>query len=328
MSTTRPASSSQPKLLPSYRNALRTAHYSPRTEAAYAGWVRRFVRFHQLRHPLDLGERDVAAYLTYLATERRVSASTQQQALSALLFLYREVLRRPLGDLGTMLRARAPARIPVVLTRAEVHRVLEELEGVYRLLGMLLYGAGLRVQEALTLRVKDIDFARGEITVRRGKGAKDRMTVLPDAVRAALAAHLEEVNALHERDLAAGAGRVWLPEALARKYPRAAGEWVWQWVFPASRQFTEPGTGELRRHHLHPSAIQRGMADAVRRAGLSKRASCHTLRHSFATHLLEAGYDIRTVQELLGHRDVSTTMIYTHVLNRGGRGVVSPLDGE
>ena len=321
-----PASTTQPKLLPSYRNALRTAHYSPRTEAAYSGWVRRFVRFHQLRHPLELGEREVAAYLTHLATEGRVSASTQQQALSALLFLYREVLRRPLGNLGAVLRARAPARIPVVLTRAEVYRVLEELEGVYQLVAMLLYGAGLRLQEAITLRVKDIDFARGEITVRRGKGAKDRMTVLPDTVRAPLAAHLEEVNALHERDLAAGTGRVSLPDALARKFPRAATEWGWQWVFPATRQFATPGTGELRRHHLHPTAIQRAVGEAVRRAGLSKRASCHTLRHSFATHLLEAGYDIRTVQELLGHRDVSTTMIYTHVLNRGGLGVQSPAD--
>jgi integron integrase len=326
MSDVHRASPAQPKLLPSYRNALRTAHYSPRTEAAYLGWVRRFVRFHELRHPLQMGEREVAAYLTHLATERMVSASTQQQALSALLFLYREVLQRPLGNLGSVLRARAPVRIPVVLTRGEVHRVLEELEGVYQLVGMLLYGAGLRLQEAIMLRVKDIDFARGEIAVRRGKGAKDRMTVLPEAGRGSLAAHLEEVNALHERDLAGGAGRVWLPEALARKYPRAATEWAWQWVFPASRQYAEPGSGELRRHHLHASAIQRAMAEAVRRAGLSKRASCHTLRHSFATHLLEAGYDIRTVQELLGHRDVSTTMIYTHVLNRGGLGVQSPAD--
>ncbi|MGH7560161.1 MAG: integron integrase [Gemmatimonadales bacterium] len=308
-----------------YRQALRTGHYSRRTEAVYVNWVRRFVRFHGLRHPLDLGEAEVSAYLTHLADRGRVSASTQQQALSALLFLYRDVLRRPLGSLGAVFRARAPTRVPVVLTRVEVHRILEELEDTYHLIGLLLYGAGLRLSEVVSLRVKDLDLARGEITVRRGKGAKDRVTVLPDLLRGALAAHLEGVKALHERDLAEGAGGVELPEALERKFPNAAAEWAWQWVFPAARQYVD-GAGKRRRHHLHPTAVQRAMTAAVRRSGLTKRASCHTLRHSFATHLLEAGYDIRTVQELLGHRDVSTTMIYTHVLNRGGLGVQSPAD--
>jgi integron integrase len=273
-----------------------------------------------------LGEAEVSEFLTDLAARRRVAPSTQQQALSALLLFYRDVLRRPLGDLGPVQRARAPHRLPVVLTRAEVVRVMEELDGRYGLVGMLLYGAGLRLLEAVTLRIQDLDFGRGEVTIRRGKGAKDRVTVMPERLRSALAAHLEGVRALHERDLAKGSGRVALATALARKYPNAAGEWGWQWVFPAGRQYRERGTGILRRHHLHPSAVQRAVTRAVRAAGLSKRASCHTLRHSFATHLLEAGYDIRTVQELLGHRDVSTTMIYTHVLNRGGLGVQSPAD--
>lgn len=319
-------SPAQPKVLVRLRHAIRSAHYSPRTEAAYVAWVRRFIRFHRLRHPLELAEAEVSQYLTDLATRRKVSASTQQQALSALLLFYREVLHRPLGYLGLVRRATAPTRLPVVLTRGEVHRVLEELDGTYRLVGMLLYGAGLRLLEAVTLRVKDVDFARGEITVRRGKGAKDRVTVFPERLRGALAAHLETVKLLHEGDLGAGAGSVVLPEALGRKCPNAPREWSWQWVFPAARRYRERTTGEERRHHLHPSAMQRAMAQAVRAAALSKRASCHTLRHSFATHLLESGYDIRTVQELLGHRDVSTTMVYTHVLNRGGLGVQSPAD--
>lgn len=305
---------------------MRVAHMSPRTEAAYVMWIRRFIRHHGLRHPRELGEAEVAEFLTHLADRQGVAASTQQQALSALLFFYRDVLGRPLGHLGPVHRARRPHRLPVVLTRGEVHRVLEELGGVYRLVGMLLYGAGLRLLEAVTLRVKDVDFARSEITVRRGKGGKDRVTVLPERLRGPLAAHLEGVKTLHEKDLSSGSGRVVLPEALGRKFPNASGEWAWQWVFPAARQYRERETGILRRYHLHPTAVQRAMAAAVRAAGLSKRASCHTLRHSFATHLLEAGYDIRTVQELLGHRDVSTTMVYTHVLNRGGLGVQSPAD--
>ena len=315
-----------PKLLVRMRRVLRAAHYSPRTEAVYVGWVRRFVRFHGLRHPDRLRETEVVAFLTHLATEGRVSASTQQQALSALLVLYRDVLGRPLGDLGSVLKARAPSRLPVVLSRGEVQRVLEELAGTSQLIGILLYGAGLRLTEAVTLRVKDVDLGRGEITIRRGKGAKDRVTVLPERVRGPLAAHLEMVKELHQRDLAVGAGRVVLPEALDRKLPGASAEWAWQWVFPGTRLYRDRRMGEMRRHHLHHTAVQRAMTAAVRRAGLAKRASCHTLRHSFATHLLESGYDIRTVQELLGHRDVSTTMIYTHVLNRGGLGVQSPAD--
>ena len=321
-----PVSAAQPKVLARLRHAIRAVHYSPRTEAAYVAWVRRFIRYHRLRHPAELAEAEVSEYLTDLAVRRMVSASTQQQALSALLFFYREVLRQPLGYLGLVQRAHKPARLPVVLTRAEVHRILEELQGVYRLVGMLLYGAGLRLLEAVALRVKDLDFARGELTVRHGKGAKDRVTVLPERLRGVLAAHLEGVKALHEKDLASGGGRVVLPAALARKYPNAPAEWGWQWVFPAQRTYREPGTEQIRRHHLHQTAVQRAMTAAVRASGVSKRASCHTLRHSFATHLLEAGYDIRTVQELLGHRDVSTTMIYTHVLNRGGLGVQSPAD--
>jgi integron integrase len=320
------SSATGPKLLGRLRLAIRTGHYSPRTEAAYVVWVRRFVRFHGLRHPADLGESEVAAFLTHLATVRRVAASTQTQALSALLFLYRKVLGRPLGIVGPIVRARSPVRLPVVLTRAEVWRVLEELEGVYRLVGTLLYGAGLRLAEAVSLRVKDVDFERGEVLVRRGKGARDRVTVLPDGLRQPLAAHLEETKVLHQGDLAEGSGRVVLPGALERKLPNAGAGWGWQWVFPAARQYVEAGSGRRRRHHLHPTAMQRAMTEAVRRSGVVKRASCHTLRHSFATHLLEAGYDIRTVQELLGHRDVSTTMIYTHVLNRGGLGVQSPAD--
>ena len=319
-------SAAQPKLLRRVRLASRSAHYSPRTEAAYLSWIKRFVRFHGLRHPQDLGEREVSAFLTHLAMERRVAPSTQKQALSALLLLYRDVLERPLGPLGPVARARPPSRLPVVLTRGEVLRVLEQLPGVTHLVGLLLYRAGLRLLEALTLRVKDVDFERGQLTIRRGKGAKDRVTVLPERARQPLAAQLERVKAVHENDLAIGAGRVVLPGALARKYPNAAVEWAWQWVFPAARRYREREGGMIRRHHLHATVVQRAVTGAVRAVGLSKRATCHTFRHSFATHLLEAGYDIRTLQELLGHRDVSTTMIYTHVLNRGGLGVQSPAD--
>jgi integron integrase len=256
-----------------------------------------------------------------------VSAATQAQALAALLFLYRHVLDRPLRGLGSVPRARAPVRIPVVLSRAEVESVLGGLERTPRLIGMLLYGSGLRLLEALTLRVKDLDLERGEIRIRRAKGARDRVTVLPDRLRQSLSDHLGQVLLQHEQDLAEGAGSVALPDALRRKYPQAAKSWPWQWVFPAGRRHVDSADGETRRHHLHESVMQRAMVAAVRRSGIGKRASCHTLRHSFATHLLEGGYDIRTVQELLGHRDVSTTMIYTHVLNKGGLGVRSPIDG-
>ncbi len=273
-----------------------------------------------------MAEPEVNAFLTHLAVDRRVSASTQNQALAALLFLYEHVLGRPLDRLAGVVRANRPKRLPVVLTRPEVRRVLAELDGSYRLMGELMYGSGLRLLECLRLRVKDVDFDRGEITVRGGKGNKDRVTMLPDAVRPALTAHLRRVKELHERDLAAGFGRVFLPDALGRKFPAAAAEFRWQYVFPSAKLSVDPRGGQTRRHHAHEAAVSRAVAAAVRRAGLTKRATSHSFRHSFATHLIEAGYDIRTVQELLGHEDVSTTMIYTHVLSRGGQGVRSPLD--
>jgi integron integrase len=323
MSSSPPA---RPRLLGQVRAACRLRQLSRRTEQAYLSWIRRFVRFHRLRHPKEMGEAEVLAFLTDLTARGRVSHSTQMQALSALMFLYRDVLRRPLGPVRGLVRASGPRRMPVVLTVAEVAGVLGRLRGDPWLVAMLLYGAGLRLMEALTLRVKDVDLARREILVRRGKGAKDRVTVFPERLCGPLAAHLEEVGMQHRRDLAAGAGRVELPGALERKAPGWAAAWPWQWVFPAHRQYRDSATGECRRHHLDPTVVQRAMAVAVRASGLTKRATCHTLRHSFATHLLEVGYDIRTVQELLGHSDVSTTMVYTHVLNRGGLGVRSPAD--
>jgi integron integrase len=255
-----------------------------------------------------------------------VSSSTQTQALSALLFLYRHVFGREVGDLGGVIRARKPQRVPVVMTRGEVQDVLAELEGDRWLMAALMYGAGLRLSECLHLRVQDIDFARGEITVRNGKGAKDRVTMLPDSLRGALQDQLRRARAVHRADLAEGWGRVLLPDALDRKYPSAAAEWRWQWVFPQERRWTDPKTRAQGRHHVHSTLMQRSFREAVRRAGIPKQVGCHTLRHSFATHLLEVGYDIRTIQELLGHKSVTTTMIYTHVLNRGGRGVRSPID--
>lgn len=317
---------SNPRILRRMRSKMRLGRYSLRTEQAYAGWVVRFVRFHRMRHPMDMAEAEVAAFLTWLTEERGVSLSTRVQAQAALQYLYQEVLRRPLRLEHLVPRGRGPTRIPVVLDVGEVGRVLARLRGVHRLIGLLLYGSGLRLMECLTLRVKDVDLARNEIRVRRGKGQKDRVTLLADSAAALLGEHLLRVKALHEKALAAGTGTVALPGALAHKYPRADRSWPWQWLFPASRVFADRRTGELHRHHLHPSAVQRAMAEAVRESGVGKRASCHTMRHSFATHLLEAGYDIRTVQELLGHRDVSTTMIYTHVLLKGGRGVRSPAD--
>jgi integron integrase len=322
---------SKTKLLPTLRAKMRLAHFSPRTEKAYVDWVRRFVRYQAaqsggLRHPRDMGEREVVAFLTYLAADRGLSSATQAQASAALQFLYKHVVDRPLSGLGALPRARAPIRLPVVLNEEEVRAVFEHIGGVPRLVVMLLYGSGMRLLECLTLRVKDVDRERGEIRIRRGKGAKDRVTILPAVLGSDLRVHMQRVRALHQRDLAAGAGAVELPDALRRKYPAAPREWPWQWIFPARRRYQDASTGERRRHHLHPSVIQRAMKRAVAASGIGKRASCHTLRHSFATHLLDAGYDIRTVQELLGHRDVNTTMIYTHVLNRGGLGVRSPAD--
>ena len=305
---------------------MRARHLSTRTEQAYLGWILRYIRYHGTKHPRELGEREIVNYLTYLADERRVSRPTQMQALSALVLLYREVLEIPVGDLRRVLRSTSPARLPAVLTRGGVRALLNQLRGTTRLIALLLYGAGLRLMECLTLRMKDLDLERGEIRVRRGKGGKDRVTMLPATARPLLERHLERVRALHARDVAAGAGRVVMPNALDRKAPSWGTDIAWQWVFPASRRYRDAASGEERRHHVHESAVQRAVQGAVRAARITKRATCHTLRHSFATHLLEDGYDIRTLQELLGHTDVSTTMVYTHVLNRGGLGVRSPAD--
>ncbi len=316
----------RPRLLAQMRQALRVHHYSPRTEKAYVRWVRQFVVWHGMRHPAELGGEDVARFLTWLAEERRVSASTQTQALCALLFLYRRVLGLELSWMTDVVRARSRPRLPVVLSRDEVRTVVNRLEGEARLVVMLLYGSGLRLLEALRLRVKDLDFDQRQVVVRNGKGNKDRLTMLPESVRPDLRRRLAEVAAQHARDLANGAGWVALPHALARKYPEAGRELGWQWVFPGTRVLAEVADGRPGRHHLHETVIQRAVAAAVRGSGIAKRASSHSFRHSFATHLLEDGYDIRTVQELLGHADVSTTMVYTHVLNRGAFGVRSPAD--
>ena len=317
----------KPRLLDTVSDALRVRHYSRRTERAYVGWIRRYIVFHAKRHPAEMGAAEVSRFLSSLAVEGRVSASTQNQALAALLFLYGPVLGVELPWLDDLVRAVRPERLPVVLSRDEVRAVLLALRGTPRLISVLLYGAGLRLLECAGLRVKDLDFAANQIVVRSGKADRDRVTILPAVVRPALERQLARVSAQHERDLRAGAGWVELPHALARKYPNAGREWAWQWVFPATRTYTERTTSQRRRHHLHETVVQRAVYRAVREAGLTKPASCHTFRHSFATHLLEDGYDIRTVQELLGHRDVRTTMIYTHVLNRGPAAVRSPLDG-
>jgi integron integrase len=316
------------KLLDQVRMALRSRHYSRRTEQTYVQWIRQFILFHHKRHPAEMAEAGINAFLTDLAVRRRVSASTQNQALSALLFLYRHVLERDIGDLGHIIRARKPRRLPVVMTRDEVKAVLGQLEGDKWLMASLMYGAGLRLMECLGLRVQDIDFDGNQITVRDGKGSKDRRTMLPQSVKAPLRRHLRHVKIVHDGDLADGYGRVMMPNALDRKYANGPADWRWQWVFPQERRWVNRTTGEQGRHHVHESVIQRAVRDAVCRAGLTKRASCHTFRHSFATHLLEGGQDIRTVQELLGHKDVSTTMVYTHVLNRGPIGVRSPMDGD
>ncbi len=308
------------------RSTLRARHYSRRTEEAYLLWIRRFLRFHEGRRLENLGEEEITAFLTSLAVDWRVAAPTQNQALAAILFLYQEVLRRELSWMEGIVRARGPKRLPVVLGRDEVRAILARLQGPVALMVSLLYGAGLRLLECCRLRVKDIDLGRNEIIVRSGKGDRDRRTMLPGFAKERLAGHLDRVRRLHLEDLKRDAGWVELPGALARKYPNAGHEWAWQWVFPATRFYVDRETGQRRRHHLHESVVQRAVHEAVLKAGIPKPATCHSLRHSFATHLLEDGYDIRTVQELLGHRDVATTMIYTHVLNRGGRGVVSPGD--
>jgi len=315
-----------PRLLDQVRDRLRRKHYSIRTEEAYVDWIKRFIRFHDLRHPAEMGAPEVEAFLTHLAVAGKVAASTQNQAQSAVLFLYRHVLDIELDWLSHVERAKEPKRLPVVLTREEVRAVLDRTKGTIGLMLRLIYGTGMRVMECARLRVKDVDFGRRQIIIREAKGFKDRVTMLPASLAIPLAEHLARVRRLHESDLKQGLGAVHLPYALARKYPTANREWGWQYVFPSARVSADPRTGRIARHHADEKAIRRALQQAVRDAEVAKPATPHTLRHSFATHLLEDGYDIRTVQELLGHADVSTTMIYTHVLNRGGRGVLSPLD--
>jgi integron integrase len=316
----------QPKLLDRMHLALRSRHYSRRTEQTYCHWVKKYIYFHNVRHPDEMGEVEINRFLTHLAVKERVSASTQNQALCALLFLYRRVLDREVGDLGDVIRARKPVRLPVVMTRDEVKSVLDNLSGDKWMIASMMYGGGLRLMECLRLRVQDIDFQKNYITVRDGKGNKDRITMLPISIKDRLIEHLKQVKKTHENDIKQDYGRVVLPDALARKYRHANREWRWQWVFPQEKLWRNEITGERGRHHLHESIVQRAVKDAVSNAGLNKRATSHTFRHSFATHLLEDGYDIRTVQELLGHKDVKTTMIYTHVLNQGPKGVRSPAD--
>jgi integron integrase len=315
-----------PRLLDRIASAMRTRHYSRRTVKAYVGWIRRFILFHKKRHPNEMGEAEVSQFLSSLATDRGVSASTQNQALSALLYLYQELQGRKLGWMDDIAHAKRPVRLPVVLTRSEIRAVLGVIDPGVGIVARLLYGSGLRLLEALQLRVKDLDLERREIHVRDGKGRKDRRTMIPGALMEALQAHLRLVRQQHERDRSEGAGFVELPDALRVKYPGAPREWSWQWIFPATRHYLDSATGERRRHHLHETVVQRAVRAASQAAGISRPVSPHTLRHSFATHLLEDGCDIRTIQELMGHKDVATTMIYTHVLNRGAAGVRSPLD--
>jgi integron integrase len=314
-----------PKLLDRVRWHLQVKRYSIRTEKTYVDWIRRYILFHEKRHPADMGEDEVASYLSHLAVNRRVSASTQKQALCALLFLYQQVLERKL-DFIDLKRAKVSARIPVVFTRVEARAVLANLKGDYRLMAHLLYGSGLRLLECLRLRIKDIDFGYRQITVRESKGMRERVTLLPEGLCRPLQLHLTRVKELHRQDLGRGGGAVHLPTALHRKYPGAAKQWVWQYVFPATKPSLDPRSGEKRRHHVGEKNLQNAVKEAIRAAGVAKAASCHTFRHSFATHLLESGYDVRTVQELLGHKDVSTTMIYTHVGNRPGLNIRSPVD--
>jgi integron integrase len=319
------AESRPPRLLDRVRLAIRARHYSLRTEEAYVAWIRRFILFHGKRHPIEMGEAEINAFLTDLAVRGGVSASTQSQALAAILFLYRHVLEKPLPALTEIVRAKRPRRLPTILTRAEVRAVIGRLGGPERLVAILLYGSGLRLLECLRLRVKDVEFGSNRILVRDAKGQRDRVAPLPLVVKAALPAWLARVKRIHDKDLAAGVGEVFLPDALRLKFPGAEKDWGWQWVFPAEHRSRDPRSGAERRHHMHESVIQRAVRQAVLDIGVSRRASCHTFRHSFATHLIEDGYDVRTIQELLGHKDVRTTMIYTHVLNRA-LGVRSPAD--
>ncbi len=317
----------KPKLLNHLREALLSRHYSSRAEQTYCYWVKRFIFFHKVRHPAEMAEPEINVFLTHLALREKVSVSTQNQALSALLFLYRYVIDREVGDPGKVIRARKPTRLPAVMTRDEVKAVLSNLSEDKWLMASLMYGAGLRLMECLCLRVKDIDFVRNEITVHDGKGAKDRIAILPESLKSPLQEHLKKVKSIHEKDLSEGCGRVQMPGALDRKYPNAPDEWRWQWVFPQEKRWKYTKSGEEGWHHIHETILQRAVKEAVRKAGVVKHAGYYTFRHSFATHLLDAGYDIRTIQELLGHKDVSTTMIYTHVLNKGGHGVRNPVDG-
>lgn len=314
------------KLLEQLSEALRTSHYSYRTEKAYIDWVRRYILFHDKKHPAEMGAEEIRAFLTHLATERNVAASTQNQALSAILFLYREVLHKEVDPI-LLTGARRPERLPAVLTREEAKNIIAQLTGVHKIMTQLLYGSGLRLMECVRLRVKDLDFEYKTVIVRDGKGEKDRITPMPATLLLPLQRQVERVRLLHDEDIAAGCGYVYLPNALEVKYPRAATELAWQFLFPAAKCSFDPRSpGILRRHHLEPSGLQRAVKEAARRAGVNKHVTCHTFRHSFATHLLQSGYDIRTVQELLGHKDVRTTMIYTHILQRGGMAVRSPLD--
>lgn len=322
-----PAKSQKPKILEQVRLAIRRLNYSFSTEKAYTSWVKRYILFHQKRHPAEMAEVEIESFLTHLAVNLNVAPSTQNQALAALQFLYQEVLKIQLDQEILPVPAKRPKHLPVVLSRQEVIAVLSQLNGTYLLICQLLYGCGLRVSECLTLRIQDLDFDRNQITVRSGKGKKDRRTMLPEVVRESLCRQLERAKLAHDQALADGYGGVDLPGGLARKYPGASKEWIWQYVFPALKPSRDPRSGTFRRHHLHPSGLRRAVREATKKAGVEKHVTPHIFRHSFATHLLENGYDIRTVQELLGHADVKTTMIYTHVLNKGGRGVISPLDG-
>jgi integron integrase len=321
-----PQMNAKPRLLDEVRAVARMRHLSIRTEQSYVNWIRRFILFHNKRHPREMSEREIREFISHLAVEGGIAASTQTVALSALLFLYRDVLKQELPYVSNIERARKPKRLPTVFTRAEVKRIFANLEGTHWLIAGLLYGSGLRLMECLRLRVKDIDFTYGQLTIRDGKGEKDRLTMLPQRLKQPLAQQLQKVKSLHEEDLRAGCGEVFLSYALARKYPNAPKQWGWQYVFPAAHRSIDPRSGKERRHHLADSTVQTAVKKAMQKARLVKSGSCHTLRHSFATHLLEKGYDIRTVQELLGHKDVKTTMVYTHVLNRGGKGVLSPMD--